>query len=82
MPRIRRTGSSRNSGTCVFDCHNGNGTEDIFLGNSSVLYVSLHQSPLYPGTGLEGGYSSKLPLCVYEFLNGLDHHHRIKKNMG
>ncbi|MFQ6007527.1 MAG: histone deacetylase family protein [Candidatus Zixiibacteriota bacterium] len=35
-----------------FDCHHGNGTQDIFLGNEKVLYVSLHQSPLYPGTGL------------------------------
>ena len=35
-----------------FDCHHGNGTQDIFLGNERVLYVSLHQSPLYPGTGL------------------------------
>jgi len=34
------------------DCHHGNGTEDIFLGNEQVLYVSLHQSPLFPGTGL------------------------------
>ena len=34
------------------DCHHGNGTEDIFLGEKQVLYVSLHQSPLYPGTGL------------------------------
>lgn len=34
------------------DCHHGNGTEDIFLGQENVLYVSLHQSPLYPGTGL------------------------------
>lgn len=35
------------------DCHHGNGTQDIFLGNERVLYVSLHQSPLYPGTGLK-----------------------------
>lgn len=35
-----------------FDCHHGNGTQDIFLDNDSVLFVSLHQSPLYPGTGL------------------------------
>jgi acetoin utilization deacetylase AcuC-like enzyme len=34
------------------DCHHGNGTQDIFMGNRKVLYVSLHQSPLYPGTGL------------------------------
>lgn len=35
-----------------FDCHHGNGTEDIILGQSDFLYLSLHQSPLYPGTGL------------------------------
>ena len=35
-----------------FDCHHGNGTEDVFLGNERVLYVSFHQSPCYPGTGL------------------------------
>lgn len=35
-----------------FDCHHGNGTEDIFLGKEDFLYLSLHQSPLYPGTGL------------------------------
>ncbi len=35
-----------------FDCHHGNGTEDIVLGKKDFLYLSLHQSPLYPGTGL------------------------------
>lgn len=35
------------------DCHHGNGTQDIFLGDKRVLYISLHQSPLYPGTGLK-----------------------------
>lgn len=34
------------------DVHHGNGTQDIFLGEKNILYVSLHQSPLYPGTGL------------------------------
>jgi acetoin utilization deacetylase AcuC-like enzyme len=36
-----------------FDCHHGNGTEDIVLGDHNFLYISLHQSPLYPGTGLK-----------------------------
>jgi acetoin utilization deacetylase AcuC-like enzyme len=35
-----------------FDCHHGNGTEDIMSGRKGILYLSLHQSPLYPGTGL------------------------------
>ena len=33
------------------DCHHGNGTQDIVLGNYGIIYLSLHQSPLYPGTG-------------------------------
>ncbi|MEW6555875.1 MAG: histone deacetylase family protein [Elusimicrobiota bacterium] len=35
------------------DCHHGNGTQDIFLGDANVVYISLHQVPLYPGTGLK-----------------------------
>jgi acetoin utilization deacetylase AcuC-like enzyme len=34
-----------------FDVHHGNGTQDIFWEDPSVLYVSLHQFPWYPGTG-------------------------------
>ncbi|MHB8507728.1 MAG: histone deacetylase family protein [Candidatus Dormibacteria bacterium] len=34
-----------------FDVHHGNGTQDIFYSRSDVLYLSCHQSPLYPGTG-------------------------------
>jgi len=34
------------------DIHHGNGTEDIFLGHKQVVYCSIHQAPLYPGTGL------------------------------
>jgi acetoin utilization deacetylase AcuC-like enzyme len=33
------------------DLHHGNGTQDIFWERSEVLYISTHQSPLYPGTG-------------------------------
>ncbi len=35
-----------------FDVHHGNGTQDIFWREPNVLFVSLHQSPLYPGSGL------------------------------
>ena len=34
-----------------WDVHHGNGTNDIFHESDAVLYVSIHQSPLYPGTG-------------------------------
>jgi acetoin utilization deacetylase AcuC-like enzyme len=33
------------------DVHHGNGTQDIFMGARDVIYVSLHQVPLYPMTG-------------------------------
>ena len=34
-----------------FDVHHGNGTQDIFWSDPSVMYCSTHQMPLYPGTG-------------------------------
>lgn len=37
-----------------WDVHHGNGTQEIFYDDPTVLYVSLHQYPFYPGTGAEG----------------------------
>ena len=34
-----------------FDVHHGNGTQDIFWDDDSVLYASLHQGGIFPGTG-------------------------------
>ena len=34
-----------------WDVHHGNGTQDIFFNDPSVLFCSTHQMPLYPGTG-------------------------------
>jgi acetoin utilization deacetylase AcuC-like enzyme len=34
-----------------WDVHHGNGTNDIFHASDRVLFVSIHQWPLYPGTG-------------------------------
>jgi acetoin utilization deacetylase AcuC-like enzyme len=34
-----------------WDVHHGNGTNDIFHASRDVLFVSIHESPLYPGTG-------------------------------
>jgi acetoin utilization deacetylase AcuC-like enzyme len=36
-----------------WDVHHGNGTQDIFYDDGSVFFFSTHQSPLYPGTGME-----------------------------
>lgn len=36
-----------------FDVHHGNGTEDILLNHPGAIFVSVHQSPCYPGTGLQ-----------------------------
>jgi acetoin utilization deacetylase AcuC-like enzyme len=35
-----------------FDVHHGNGTQDIFWNDADALYISTHQMPLYPGTGI------------------------------
>ncbi|MEM2482319.1 MAG: histone deacetylase [Candidatus Nezhaarchaeales archaeon] len=55
-----------------FDCHHGNGTQEIFYDDKSVLYISTHQDgrTAYPGTGFinevgegEGvGYNINIPL--------------------
>ncbi len=53
-----------------WDVHHGNGTQDAFYTSDRVLYFSIHQSPLYPGTGAasetgEGagrGFTINLPL--------------------
>ena len=47
---VRKLG--RRTAILDLDTHHGNGTQDIFLGDDKVIYVSLHQAPLYPGTGL------------------------------
>jgi acetoin utilization deacetylase AcuC-like enzyme len=37
-----------------FDVHHGNGSEEIFWSDPSVMYCSTHEMPLYPGTGALG----------------------------
>lgn len=34
-----------------YDVHHGNGTQDVFYADPSVLYISTHEYPFYPGTG-------------------------------
>ena len=43
-----------------WDVHHGNGTEAIVRGDDSILFVSLHQWPFYPGTGGPGTTSGNI----------------------
>ena len=53
-----------------WDVHHGNGTSDLFHDSAQVLYASIHQEPLYPGTGRADdrgagageGYTLNLPV--------------------
>ena len=53
-----------------WDLHHGNGTQHSFYGDKEVLYMSIHQSPCYPGTGMLGetgegegvGFTLNLPI--------------------
>jgi len=53
-----------------WDVHHGNGTEQIFFEDPAVLFISVHQSPAYPGTGqisdvgrgAGAGYNINIPL--------------------
>ena len=36
-----------------FDVHHGNGTQEIFYNDKSVAYASIHEFPLFPGSGAE-----------------------------
>ncbi len=47
---LRAEGAAR-IGIVDFDVHHGNGTQDIFWDDDTVLYASLHQWGIFPGTG-------------------------------
>ena len=49
-----------------WDVHHGNGTQDIFYADGSVLFFSTHQYPWYPGTGAadETGYGAGEGLTI------------------
>lgn len=55
-----------------FDGHHGNGTQEVFYHRGDVLYISLHQSPLFPGTGsvdevgVEAGFGLNMNIPVPE----------------
>ncbi len=63
-----------------WDVHHGNGTQDIFRGDDSVLFVSLHEWPFYPGSGGPSDHAEttvNIPMSAgsgdEEYLHAFDH---------
>jgi acetoin utilization deacetylase AcuC-like enzyme len=59
------------------DGHHGDGTQEIFLGDDQVIFISLHSSPNYPGTGLRSerncwNYPLSCPCGDETYLNTLE----------
>lgn len=48
---LQATGRAERVLIVDWDVHHGNGTQDTFYADPTVFYLSLHQSPHYPGTG-------------------------------
>lgn len=49
---LLKRGKAKRLAIIDIDVHHGDGTESLFLGREEIVFCSLHQSPLYPGTGL------------------------------
>ncbi|MEO1065894.1 MAG: histone deacetylase family protein [Pseudomonadota bacterium] len=58
-----------------FDVHHGNGTQDIFWDDGSVLFCSTHQMPLYPGSGALGETGTMGTICNAPLNPGNDGSH-------
>jgi len=48
---LQATGRAERVAIVDWDVHHGNGTQDVFWSDPTVFFLSLHQSPHYPGTG-------------------------------
>jgi acetoin utilization deacetylase AcuC-like enzyme len=67
---LKRTHGAKRVMIMDWDVHHGNGTQDAFYGDPSVLFVSTHQFPFYPGSGAVNevgvgageGYTINVPL--------------------
>jgi acetoin utilization deacetylase AcuC-like enzyme len=70
-----------------FDVHHGNGTQDIFYGDGDVFFVSLHQHPLWPGSGManetgEGeGRGATLNIPIAPFTSEADYLATFESNV-
>lgn len=63
VARLQKAKPGLRVGIVDFDVHHGDGTESLVLGREGVVFASVHQSPLYPGTGRESrGNCLNVPL--------------------
>ena len=60
---LLKTGKAKRVAILDIDVHHGDGTESLVLGKEGVRFCSLHQFPLYPGTGAQSrGNCENIPL--------------------
>jgi acetoin utilization deacetylase AcuC-like enzyme len=60
-----------------WDVHHGNGTEAIFLDDPTVLFVSIHQWPFYPGSGGPGTGNATTLNVPLDALSGDEQYRRV-----
>ncbi|HUT34945.1 MAG TPA: histone deacetylase [Planctomycetota bacterium] len=71
-----------------WDVHHGNGTQEAFYADPSVLYVSVHRYPFYPGTGtaeetgIEAGKGANINLPMRGGTSGADYVAALRDAVG
>lgn len=66
-----------------FDVHHGNGTQNLIWGEKNILFISSHQTPLFPGTGKAeevGAFNNILNIPLAAGSDG-EQYHKIMDNM-
>jgi acetoin utilization deacetylase AcuC-like enzyme len=69
VARLQKKKPGLKIGIVDFDVHHGDGTESLVYGRENTTFVSLHQFPLYPGTG-KGSRGNCINIPVPEGTNG------------
>ncbi|MBC6442608.1 MAG: histone deacetylase family protein [Rhodobacteraceae bacterium] len=67
-----------------FDVHHGNGTQDLVWNDEMIFFVSTHQMPLYPGTGLpseRGTHGNVMNVPLEPGANGATLHKAMERDI-